>query len=148
MTGVQTCALPICDSWPTPDSGHYIIKIATITTDLLETSAVQITYHQCFHYGGSSLPEDPDTAVDTIGSNDEEGGTGGDEDDAATDNKTLDGSDSNGIELWMCSRVAYDDVNDETLYGYARKLTFDQYGRLYSVSAESKYTIDVPVAES
>jgi len=45
----------------------------------------------------------------------------------------------------MVTRVGYFDAGDEKLYGYVRTIKFDQWGRLASISAETRYEIDVPV---
>ena len=51
-----------------------------------------------------------------------------------------------GFTLTLTGRVGYFESGDQTLYGYARTLTFDVMGRVMSVSAETQYTIDVPEA--
>ena len=52
---------------------------------------------------------------------------------------------ANGLDLYVVARVVYDHQSDGILYGYFRKLTFTQYGQLYSASAESRFIIDTPV---
>lgn len=53
---------------------------------------------------------------------------------------------ANGLTLNIMTRVAYYDAGNETLYGYARTLVFDEMGHLVTVSAETRVTVDVPVA--
>lgn len=48
-----------------------------------------------------------------------------------------------GLELTLMTRVAYYHGGDETLYGYVRTFTFDLFGHLVEVSAESRVGIDV-----
>ena len=84
--------------------------------------------------------EDPGAAVDTIGSAAE-----GDE--AAETSTWTTGSD-NGLAIWVQTRAAYYDTGDMKLYGYFRLMTYDKYGRLYSVSAETRVIIDTPVPEN
>jgi hypothetical protein len=51
---------------------------------------------------------------------------------------------SYGLRLDDYSRVEYDSCGDETLYGFYRTLTFDEFGHLVKVSAETRTIIDVP----
>jgi hypothetical protein len=51
-----------------------------------------------------------------------------------------------GVTLRHCTRIAYDDTGDETLYAYYRTLTYDVWGRLDTISAETRVTIDTPEA--
>jgi hypothetical protein len=53
-------------------------------------------------------------------------------------------SDGTPLDLWFTSRVGYFEAGDKTLYGYARKLSIDACGRVIAVTAETRYTIDVP----
>ncbi len=62
---------------------------------------------------------------------------------AQTDDWDIYSADKNG-KLTMCTRVAYDDGGDETLYGYYRDEYYDHHGRLTKVSGETRVTIDVP----
>ena len=48
------------------------------------------------------------------------------------------------LKFTTCTRVAYDDTGDETLYAYYRDLHFDFHGRLTHVSAETRAAIEVP----
>ena len=87
-------------------------------------------------------PEDPGAEVDTIGSAAE-----GDE--AAETSTWEAGNESeHGLAVWVQTRTAYYDTGDMKLYGYFRLMTYDKYGRLYSVSAETRVIIDTPVPES
>ncbi len=51
---------------------------------------------------------------------------------------------ANGVTIKMLTRVVYDHASDAILYGYYRTFTYDQHGMLYSISAETRYTIDDP----
>lgn len=51
---------------------------------------------------------------------------------------------TDGLDLWMISRVGYFHAGNRTLYAYARKLTFDSAGALRTVSDETRVTVDVP----
>ena len=53
-------------------------------------------------------------------------------------------TDGEGLHLDITTRVGYFDAGDETLYGYIRRLKFDDQGRLYYVGAETRITIDTP----
>ncbi len=64
---------------------------------------------------------------------------------AQTDDWDIYTADLNG-KLTMCTRVAYNDAGDETLYAYYRDVFIDHHGRLTGVSAETRVTIDVPEA--
>jgi len=88
--------------------------------------------------GGNA--SNPGTSIDTLGA-----GTEG-SDTALTDTWTA--GDTNGLALWFVARVVYLDATSEILYAFLRKATFDNSGKLYSVSAETPITVDVPVAES
>lgn len=66
--------------------------------------------------------------------------------DADTWDVTSPPADTDGLQLAMLSRVVYNDAGDETLYGFARVLTFDSTGRLVAVSAETRFTIDITEA--
>lgn len=62
--------------------------------------------------------------------------------DAASTNSWTAGS-TTGLTITMLERVKW---NGTYLYGYYRTLKYDKFGRLYSVSAETRYIIDTPVA--
>ena len=96
------------------------------------------SYHDPVSLGGGGEPHDP-TTKDTIG-----GTTEGSESGEST-TKTF--GDGKGLSLFVMSRVAYYDAGDKTLYGYTREIRFDENGQLYYVSAETRVTIDVTVAE-
>ena len=50
-----------------------------------------------------------------------------------------------GVKFTVQTRTYYDHTaSTPVLYGYYRTFTFDRNGRLYSVSAETRYTIDQP----
>jgi hypothetical protein len=80
----------------------------------------------------------------TIGSNSEGSESA---DSTSFDFTTGSGTSTATLEVWVTSRVGYFDAGDQTLYGYARKLTFNCDGGnlvLEQVSGETRYTIDVP----
>ena len=57
---------------------------------------------------------------------------------------TCDGT--QGVTFTVQTRTYYDHTaSTPVLYGYYRTVTFDRNGRLYSVSAETRYEIDTPV---
>lgn len=47
------------------------------------------------------------------------------------------------LDIWMESRTVYDHASGKTLYGFARKFSYDSLGLLIAVSGETRYTIDV-----
>jgi hypothetical protein len=52
---------------------------------------------------------------------------------------------TNGLALWIETRQRYYYAGTKTWYAYARKLTFDSTGKLYSVSGtENRFVIEVP----
>jgi hypothetical protein len=83
----------------------------------------------------SGLPENPGSPA-TIGVT-----TEGAE---AADTTTWAASAGAGVQLHVMGRVGYFDAGGEILYGYVRTLKFDKFGRLASISAETRVTIDVP----
>jgi hypothetical protein len=54
-------------------------------------------------------------------------------------------TDLSGPSVWVMSRVVYAHAGDEILYGYRRQLKFDRGGRLYAITAETRFEIDAPV---
>jgi hypothetical protein len=48
------------------------------------------------------------------------------------------------LDLWMVSRVVYNDLGDKCLYAFVRKLSFDSLGLLRAVSSESRIVVDAP----
>jgi len=84
-------------------------------------------------------PHDPGT-FDTVGSLAE-----GSE---AAEGTTKIFSNGKGLKFNIQSRSAYYHAGDKKLYGYSREMRFDRMGRLYYVSGETRWEIDVPVAES
>ena len=93
-------------------------------------------------HGGSGGHE-----VDTSGTRDDIGTTPEGSETADTETWDIDSqaSGKEGITIRMLSRVVYNHGGDEKLYGYYRTLTFDQYGHLVAVSAETRYEVDAPV---
>lgn len=80
------------------------------------------------------LPSDPSSPA-TVGDTDE-----GDE----TADSTTYTANATGLQLHCMTRVGYFDSGDEKLYGYIRTLKFDKFGRLSSLSAETRIIIDTP----
>lgn len=63
-------------------------------------------------------------------------------------NTTWTAGGNNGVQVTVQTRTYYNhSAATPKLYGFQRTYTFDKYGRLYSVSAESRYEIDTPVPE-
>ena len=90
-----------------------------------------------------ALPAAADAAVnpatyDTIG-----GTTEGNE---AAETSTWTAGGANGLRFYVQSRQAYFNAGDAKWYAYVRLLTLDRKGRLYSLGAETRIEIDVPVA--
>lgn len=55
---------------------------------------------------------------------------------------TRDGS--TPLEFYVQSRSGYFESGNETLYQYLRKVTIDACGKIVSVGAETRVTVDVP----
>jgi hypothetical protein len=104
---------------------------------VVNESKVPYFAHAIVGGGGAGDPptEDP-SSYNTIGGTTE----GAEAANSAT--HTYDGT--KGLYLYAVTRVGYFESGDQTLYGYVRLLKFDKYGRLYSVGAETRFTIDVP----
>ncbi len=51
-----------------------------------------------------------------------------------------------GVKLCVLTRVVYNPNSNAILYGFFRDLIFDTYGRLCSISTETRYTIETPIA--
>lgn len=60
------------------------------------------------------------------------------------DTATHTSSGANGVKVKLHTRSVYNNSGDEKLYGYQREFIFDKEGRLYSISAETRYEIDAP----
>lgn len=84
--------------------------------------------------------EDPDTDIDEIGAESE-----GSES-ASSDSWEAGGV--NGLSEWYVSRVVYNHSGDKKVYAFLRKRVYDRYGRLFSVSGESRIEVDATVPES
>lgn len=54
---------------------------------------------------------------------------------------------TNGLAVWIETRQRYFNTGNKTWYAYARLFTYDALGKLYSVSAETRFTIDTPVSD-
>lgn len=63
----------------------------------------------------------------------------------ADDDSVTDIQEEGGIELYVTTRVVYNEEGDKTLYGFKRMLTFDERGHLKAVTPEIRYTIDAAV---
>ena len=46
------------------------------------------------------------------------------------------------VEVWAVSRVVYNEAGDKVLYAMVRKWTYDTLGALYSISAETRISVD------
>ena len=54
---------------------------------------------------------------------------------------------ANGLALWIETRARYYNAGTRQWYAYARKVTIDKYGRIYSVSGnETRFTVHIPDA--
>jgi len=51
-----------------------------------------------------------------------------------------------GLQWIINNDLNYNDAGDEKLYGYKRTVTYDSFGRLVAVTAETQNTIDAPEA--
>ena len=97
--------------------------------------AIGIDYHVLDdRYDGSGGAERPETTTSLV---DNYPGTAT----ASTGSWTADGR--NGLVVTKLTRVYWSGTQ---LYGFYRKFTYDKGGRLYSVSGETRYTIETPVA--
>jgi hypothetical protein len=56
------------------------------------------------------------------------------------------GSTGTPLDLFVVTRVVYNEAGDKTLYHFARKLSFDACGLLVAAGAESRVTIDATEA--
>jgi hypothetical protein len=54
-----------------------------------------------------------------------------------------DEADAKPIRLYAMTRVAYYHAGDKKLYGYVRAMTFDAWGHLQEIGAETRVEIDV-----
>ena len=121
-------------------SGYALLNLHPIaTTDkLVDTAAArQIATVGYVNEKAGGVPESPSsyTALTTSG----EGSAA-----AKSDSWTYDGT--NGVKVTVQTRTYYDHTaSTPVLYGYYRTFTYDKQGRLYSVSAETRYVIDQPV---
>jgi len=84
--------------------------------------------------GGAA--DNPGASITTIGAATEGSET------ASSDTWTA--GTANGLAEWYVSREVYNDAGDEILYSFLRKRTYDKYGRLYSVSGETRVTVETP----
>lgn len=75
------------------------------------------------------------TPLTTIGISTEGGDT------ALTDSWTRG---DHAVAAWITCRVVYDDAGGQILYSFARLFTWDTNGALYSISGETRITVDVP----
>jgi hypothetical protein len=92
------------------------------------------TKHYVFYSERFAIDEEEIGIGDTL-----EGSTG-------ADSETWDiYDDLSGPSVWVMSRVVYAHAGDEILYGYRRQLKFDRGGRLYAITAETRFEIDAPV---
>jgi hypothetical protein len=87
--------------------------------------------------GGAA--EDPGSTITTIGAASEGTET------ASTDTWTAGNVDDKGLAEWYVSRVVYNPSGDMKIYSFLRKRTYDKFGRLYSVSAETRVEVENPI---
>lgn len=87
--------------------------------------------------GGSPAPVAPGD-VDTLGVNTE--GTEA----AYADTWDVTADRTKGLDVYIMLRNGYFDAGNEIWYGYIRKFTFDERGRLTTVSAETRIVVDTP----
>jgi len=85
--------------------------------------------------------EDPGVNVDTLGAASEGTET------ALSDSWSVGGS-GNGLAIYKVTRTVYNHAGDKKLYEFLRLFTYDDCGRLYSVSAETRVEVDAAVQES
>ena len=52
---------------------------------------------------------------------------------------------NDGVKVYLTTRLVYNESGDEVVYGFCREFKYDSSGRLLSISAETRYTIDTPV---
>ena len=91
----------------------------------------------------SAAAVDPGEAVAQVGAwNAVDDGTAPGAEYASSANWTAGGA--NGLVLCIETRQRYYKAGAKTWYAYGRKLTFDKYGRLYHVSAETRWVVTVP----
>jgi hypothetical protein len=91
---------------------------------------------------GIGPAEDPGATITTIGAASEGTET------ASTDTWTAGNVDNKGLAEWYVSRVVYNHSGDKKIYAFLRKRTYDQYGRLYSVSGETRVEVEAPTVMS
>ncbi len=89
---------------------------------------------------GGGAAEDPGAAIDTIGAASE--GT------ETASTATWTAGATNGLAEWYVSRVVYNHAGNKILYAFLRKRTYDKFGRLYSVGAETRVIVDEPAVLS
>lgn len=85
------------------------------------------------------------SAAENPGANTVQLGPGGVEGSEAALEDTWQSSNAegDGLELGIVARVVYDETGDKIIYAFLRNMTFDQFGLLYSVGAETRVTVDV-----
>ncbi len=99
---------------------------------------------------GSTYSGDPVTWMELVGGTHEGTATATVIGDSIEGSETADtvfassGVDDVPVNIWMESRVVYNDAGDEILYRYARKLKVNSRGLLYAEGAETRITVDAP----
>lgn len=119
-------------------NGSLTALLALLTTAPTKDKQLQVTK------GGTSVswedvgPADPSSAVvdlSVLG-----------EGSAAAETNTWTFGGTNGVKVTLQTRTYYDHTaTSPVLYAYYRTFTFDRNGRLYSISAETRYVVDTPV---
>lgn len=51
---------------------------------------------------------------------------------------------TDGVSFRVQTRTAYNDLGDEILYAFFRTYVYDSFGKLATISAETRVTVDVP----
>jgi hypothetical protein len=123
------------------------LNVLLSLANLSDVSLSSPSSGQALKYDGSNWvnaavggAENPGANVTTIGAAEEGSET--------ANSSTWTAGGTNGLALYEVTRIVYNHTSALTLYAYVRLLTFDKYGRLYSVGAETRVAVDVPEAEA
>ena len=99
--------------------------------------------------GSGGDPEDPGTGVVTMGADyaTENGDQAEDSEEELQDTWQAGNEGGLGLAEWHVTRVVYCHDSAKILYAFVRLHTYDKFGRLYSVSAETRVSVDETVEE-
>jgi len=115
---------------PYQSGGNVVAKLCQVLASDLYGSEVAI--------GGGGSASNPGGSVNTFGA----AGLGVE---AATSGSDWVAGGANGLVLWVETRHRYYSAGSRIWYAYARKMTFDSTGKLYSVSGnETRFVVEVP----